>query len=139
MSPSDHAADAPVTANSGRTRVDEADSAVLSTDELEVIRLKLEADIFRLRAEAADADADLSAHVRAPGAGAGDDEVDLSAQLTGLGQETSLADHAHQILGASEHALRRVSDGSYGTCEGCARPIGKPRLLAFPRASLCLG
>ncbi|HUX70948.1 MAG TPA: TraR/DksA family transcriptional regulator, partial [Cellulomonadaceae bacterium] len=36
------------------------------------------------------------------------------------------------------HALGRVSDGSFATCESCGDPIGKARVLAFPRATLCV-
>jgi DnaK suppressor protein len=38
----------------------------------------------------------------------------------------------------SEHALERILDGSYGVCENCGNPIGKNRLLVFPRATLCV-
>jgi RNA polymerase-binding transcription factor DksA len=37
-----------------------------------------------------------------------------------------------------EHALRRTADGTYGICESCGNAIGKQRLLAFPRATLCM-
>ena len=29
-------------------------------------------------------------------------------------------------------------DGTYGVCESCGQPIGKMRVMAFPRATLCL-
>ena len=38
----------------------------------------------------------------------------------------------------SVKARGRLIDGSYGICESCSAPIGKNRLLAFPRATLCL-
>jgi RNA polymerase-binding transcription factor DksA len=34
--------------------------------------------------------------------------------------------------------LARLDDGSYGQCESCGNPIGKERLQAFPRATLCM-
>ena len=37
-----------------------------------------------------------------------------------------------------EHAVLRVADGSYGTCESCGREIGKERLDALPAARLCV-
>ncbi len=37
-----------------------------------------------------------------------------------------------------DRALARIEDGSYGTCEACEQPIGKLRLQAFPRATLCV-
>ena len=38
----------------------------------------------------------------------------------------------------NERALTRISDGTYGTCESCGNAIGKLRLQAFPRATLCV-
>ena len=32
----------------------------------------------------------------------------------------------------------RIEDGTYGICESCGEPIGKMRLMAFPRATLCM-
>jgi RNA polymerase-binding transcription factor DksA len=37
-----------------------------------------------------------------------------------------------------EHALRRIQDGSYGTCEHCGRSIGGRRLHALPEARHCV-
>jgi RNA polymerase-binding transcription factor DksA len=39
---------------------------------------------------------------------------------------------------AGERALDRIDAGIYGVCESCGQPIGKARLLAFPRATLCV-
>ncbi|MBN9325656.1 MAG: TraR/DksA family transcriptional regulator, partial [Cellulomonas sp.] len=32
----------------------------------------------------------------------------------------------------------RIAAGTYGACESCGKPIGKARLQAFPRATLCV-
>jgi DnaK suppressor protein len=37
-----------------------------------------------------------------------------------------------------DEALRRIDDGSYGYCEETGEPIGVPRLLARPTATLSL-
>ena len=37
-----------------------------------------------------------------------------------------------------EHALARLDDGSYGTCEACGKPIGDERLEAVPTARYCV-
>jgi DnaK suppressor protein len=42
------------------------------------------------------------------------------------------------MLRQAEHALERLDAGTYGTCENCGNPIGKGRLQAFPRATLCV-
>jgi DnaK suppressor protein len=37
-----------------------------------------------------------------------------------------------------ETALRRLEEGSYGSCQSCGRPIGRKRLAAMPAARTCL-
>jgi DnaK suppressor protein len=37
-----------------------------------------------------------------------------------------------------EKALRRVEDGSYGTCTECGDPISEQRLEALPFVGLCI-
>ncbi len=43
-----------------------------------------------------------------------------------------------ELLLQNEHALARIDEGTYGTCESCGEAIGKARLQAFPRATLCV-
>ena len=50
----------------------------------------------------------------------------------------SLADNSRDMLVQIERALQRLDDGTYGVCECCGNPIGKARLQAFPRATLCV-
>ncbi|HSN07288.1 MAG TPA: TraR/DksA C4-type zinc finger protein [Candidatus Angelobacter sp.] len=50
----------------------------------------------------------------------------------------SLANNARELLLQNERALARLEDGTYGICERCGRPIGKLRLQAFPRVTLCV-
>jgi RNA polymerase-binding transcription factor DksA len=40
--------------------------------------------------------------------------------------------------GFTERVLAKIEGGAYGICESCGSPIGKNRLLAFPRATLCM-
>ena len=35
-------------------------------------------------------------------------------------------------------AIEKIHAGTYGQCEVCGNPIGKNRLMAFQRATLCL-
>ncbi|MBN2223802.1 MAG: TraR/DksA family transcriptional regulator [Deltaproteobacteria bacterium] len=37
-----------------------------------------------------------------------------------------------------EDAIKRIDEGSYGTCEECESPIPKERLLIMPFAHLCV-
>ena len=75
--------------------------------------------------------------MRDAGDGAGDDQADAGAKTFEREQEISLANNSREMLDQSEHALERIDDGTYGICESCGNPIGKLRLQAFPRATLC--
>lgn len=50
--------------------------------------------------------------------------------------DTELA-HAAQERDAILAALRRLHDGTYGTCAGCGEPIPAGRLQALPAAAFC--
>ncbi len=41
-------------------------------------------------------------------------------------------------LEAIDAALRRIADGSYGTCLACGGPLGLQRIRAIPEAKYCL-
>jgi RNA polymerase-binding transcription factor len=47
-------------------------------------------------------------------------------------------DHDSSVLRQVKAALRRVRDGSFGTCIDCAWPINPNRLAAVPWASRCI-
>jgi RNA polymerase-binding transcription factor DksA len=106
--------------------------------ELETVRAELEADIARLQKEISLAELDLAGLMRDIGDGAGDDPADAGTATFEREQEISLANNAREVFAQSARALARLVDGSYGICESCGNPIGKNRLLAFPRATLCL-
>lgn len=48
-----------------------------------------------------------------------------------------LANLEEQIDGIEE-ALKRVADGTYGTCEACGKAIGDERLEVVPTARYCV-
>ncbi len=52
--------------------------------------------------------------------------------------DEGLEEGARQALEAVAAALRRIDDGTYGTCQLCGGPIGEERLRALPWASLCI-
>jgi RNA polymerase-binding transcription factor DksA len=106
--------------------------------ELAAVRAGIEADLARLQKEIALAELDLAGLMRDAGDGAGDDQADAGTATFEREQEISLANNAREMFEQSGRALARIVDGSYGVCESCGSPIGKNRLLAFPRATLCL-
>ena len=106
--------------------------------ELRVVRTELEQDIARLTTEIATAETGLHELLRDSGDGAGDDQADAGAKTFEREQEIALANNSREMLVQSSRALTAIDDGTYGICESCALPVGKMRLQAFPRATLCV-
>jgi RNA polymerase-binding protein DksA len=52
--------------------------------------------------------------------------------------DEGLEEGAQQTLADIDAALRKIEEGSYGTCEVCGEPIGAERLSAIPWARLCI-
>lgn len=52
--------------------------------------------------------------------------------------ELRTRDRERKLLKKIDGALARIEDGSYGFCEETGEPIGIPRLLARPTATLSL-
>ena len=93
---------------------------------------------MRLTDELANAEVGLADLIRDSGDGAGDDQADAGSKTFERGHEMSLANNSRSMVDQVQHALARIDEGTYGTCESCGKPIGKHRLQAFPRATLCL-
>lgn len=106
--------------------------------ELDAVRRELSAEVDRLRREIAHAESDLADLLRDAGDGAGDDQADAGSKAFEREHEMSLANNARDLLVQNERALERIEQRTYGVCENCGRPIGKERLMVFPRATLCV-
>lgn len=114
------------------------DESPWTAAELRAVKAELEAEVVRLEEEIADAEVALADLIRDSGDGAGDDQADAGSKTFEREHEMSLANNARDLLLQAQHAIARIADGSYGMCESCGKPIGKYRLQAFPRATLCL-
>jgi len=125
-------------ATSSRTLAVREDESPWTAKELRDLRGELEQEIAQLRSELLEAESDLVDLMRDSGDGAGDDQADAGAKTYEREQEISLANNARLMLEQSEHALERFDGGTYGICESCGDPIGKLRLQAAPRATLCM-
>ena len=114
------------------------DETPWTAEELAEVRASIEADVEHLREEIQVAEADLVGLMRDGGDGAGDDQADAGAMTFEREHEISVANNAREMLIQNLHALERLDDGTYGICESCGNPIGKLRLQAAPRATLCM-
>jgi len=83
-------------------------------------------------------EAELSGLMRDSGDGAGHDQADVGSSQFERDHELSVVTSEREKLAQIERALIRIDDGTYGVCESCGEPVGKMRLMAFPRATLCM-
>ncbi|MEW5657705.1 TraR/DksA C4-type zinc finger protein [Streptomyces cinereoruber] len=107
-------------------------------EEVAEARDGLQAEVLRLRSELAHSQEELTGLMRDSGDGAGDDQADTGTKNITREHELALAANAREMLEQTEHALERLDAGTYGLCEVCGKPIGKARMQAFPRATLCV-
>ncbi len=106
--------------------------------ELNRVRKALEEDEARLLEEIAMTEQGLADLIRDSGDGAGDDQADAGSKTFEREHEMSLANNARDMLDQVRQALTRIDDRTYGVCITCGKGIGKLRLQAFPRATLCM-
>ncbi|MFD4741691.1 TraR/DksA family transcriptional regulator [Streptomyces virginiae] len=106
--------------------------------EVDDARAELLSEVLRLRAELDASEAAITGLMRDSGDGAGDDQADTGTKNITRESELALAANATSMLEQTERALERLEAGTYGLCENCGQPIGKARMQAFPRATLCV-
>ncbi|WP_197359567.1 TraR/DksA family transcriptional regulator, partial [Streptomyces clavuligerus] len=80
----------------------------------------------------------LAGLMRDSGGGSSGDDADTGSKNITREHELALAANAREMLEQTERALQRLDAGTYGLCENCGKPIGKARMQAFPRATLCV-
>lgn len=107
-------------------------------NEAETLIVGLMSERDRLSRELSVADEELSDFLRNSGGGAGDDQADSGANALEREQELTLVNNMRDLLQQTLRALERVAQGTYATCESTGAAIGKARLEAFPRATLCV-
>ncbi|MEE1928770.1 TraR/DksA C4-type zinc finger protein [Streptomyces sp. TRM 70351] len=107
-------------------------------EEVAEARTELTAEADRLRKEIDAAERALAGLMRDSGDGAGDDEADTGTKNVTREHEMAIAENAREMMYQTERALERIEAGTYGLCENCGNPIGKARMQAFPRATLCV-
>ena len=106
--------------------------------EIAEVRAMLESDEERLEVEISAAEEEIGHLLREGGEGAGHDQADVGSNTFERDHEMSMAKNARDNLVLVKDAIARIDDGTYGVCESCGEPIGKMRLQAFPRATLCM-
>jgi DnaK suppressor protein len=109
-----------------------------TAEELNQVRTELESEAVGLHADIKKTAAEMADRLTDSAKDAGDDEADIGAKAFEREHDLALAQNAQDLLDQGERALSRIDAGTYGVCESCGEPIGKARLMAFPRATLCV-
>lgn len=107
-------------------------------DEIAEQRELLSEELVRLEQKIAAQEEELSSLLQGGTDGAGRDPADVGSSNFERDQELSLAQNAREMADQLRLAIRLFDEGHYGFCEVCGEPIGKGRLQAFPRATLCV-
>ncbi|MDX6409096.1 MAG: hypothetical protein QOE13_2167 [Gaiellaceae bacterium] len=50
----------------------------------------------------------------------------------------TLEENSEHVLAEIDAALKRIEEGTYGTCTNCGKQIAEERLEALPWATLCI-
>ncbi len=64
--------------------------------------------------------------------------ADIGTEMFEREKDLSILEQVDAELQSVDRALRRLDDGTYGTCEACGGPIGAERLRARPAARMCV-
>ncbi len=102
------------------------------------MRRELTAEVKRLQGELALADHQLAELIADSADAVGDDQADTGSKAFEREHGINIANNARELVQQNLLALRRIDDGTYGICSSCGRAVGKARLQAFPRATLCM-
>ena len=70
--------------------------------------------------------------------GADQHQADVGTETFNRERDLSILEQVEAELADVSHALRRLDEGTYGTCEACGKPIGDERLEALPATRFCL-
>ncbi len=68
----------------------------------------------------------------------GDKEDENAQEVAEYTTNKPLEETLEKMLRDVEKSLKRISDGTYGVCKYCDKPIDEKRLLARPTSSACV-
>jgi RNA polymerase-binding protein DksA len=106
--------------------------------EVAALRAAIDAEVIELRTEIEASDAAHDRSLQDGEQGTGDDTADAGSATFEREHELSIAANSKDLLAQNTRALQRLDAGTYGLCEICGEPIGKERLKAFPKVTLCV-
>lgn len=95
-------------------------------------RAKLESEREQLRLRGGDMDSALPEE----GEGGDEDTADMATAMMDKEMDLSVEEEIEDLMGAIDHALQKIEDGTYGICDMSGEPIPASRLELIPYASL---
>jgi len=95
-------------------------------------RVRLEEEREQIRARSGSVDGALPEE----GDGGDEDTADLASAMMDKEMDLSLEDEIEDLLGAVDHALQKIEDGTYGICDMSGDAIPLSRLELIPYAAL---
>jgi RNA polymerase-binding transcription factor len=99
---------------------------------LQTERTSLQSELSQLRLQTAPEETQ-SEH-----AGLGNHMADDATDLYEQEKTLALLHHTEKLLTKVEAALRKLDEGSYGSCDQCGVAIDRARLESLPYAMLCM-
>jgi DnaK suppressor protein len=112
--------------------------AKLDAAALRSIREELEGELSELQSRQDELEKEAERQSDLREAGVNDDFADAGTATFDRERDFSIRNNIRDLIDQITRALRRVEDGSYGSCERCGKPIDAARLKALPHALLCM-
>jgi len=108
-----------------------------SEKDVEYVRTALVADLTELTEEMAAAEQQAAAIAAGMG-DTSDDQAEAGSYMVEREYQLGIIENCKGQIMQVQDAISRLERGEYGICDDCKQPIGKARLLAYPRATQCV-
>ena len=70
--------------------------------------------------------------------GLDDESADAGTATFEREKDLSIENNVRDLMAKIDRALKRIDDGTFGTCDRCGKPIEKARIQALPYVDLCI-
>ena len=113
----------------------------LTKKEIADLRIRLEEERIQLDGQLATIEEDSFAATQSDATGdvgLDDEPADAGTATFEREKDLSIENNVRDLLHKIDRALKRIDDGTYGTCDICGKPIEKARVKALAYVDLCI-